>query len=185
VDSSREEDFRQQREERWPINSRDIGAITEAVMLIAGAKEGLSQLFSWTPRSIRLRVAELIVPRMLTRGRAELIEAILFDDRIVGFLKCWLLVPLARAGRRPTTEAFGHVLADKRLLRIANPRKAQFGHGRESTYKFFDTVLSACELWAASFRNSDDLRMILKRLSGNNWRKASRLWAHDTELLFV
>lgn len=185
VGSSHEDEYRQQREERWPISIRDVGAITEAVMLVAGAEEGVSRLFLWTPRSMRLRVAELIVPRMLTRGRGDLIEHILYDDRIVGLFKCWLLVPLARAGRRPDMEAFGHVLADKRLPRIANPRKAQFGHGREATYKFFDTILSACELWAASFRNNDDLRTILKRLSGKDWRKASRLWAHDTELLFV
>jgi integrase len=38
-------------------------------MLIAGAEEGVSRLFSWTPRSIRLRAAELIVPRLLIRGR--------------------------------------------------------------------------------------------------------------------
>jgi hypothetical protein len=182
---SEKDDFRRRRQERWSISVRDVGAIAEAAMLTAGAEEGVSQLFRWTPRSIRLRVAELIVPRLLIRGRNDLIENVLRDDRIFGIFKCWLLVPLARAGRRADMEAFGDVLADSRLPRIANPRKADFGHGREGTYKFFDTLLSACELWAAAYRDNDVLRTTLKRFAGQGWRKQSRLWAHDTELLFL
>jgi hypothetical protein len=98
---------------------------------------------------------------------------------------CWLLVPLARAGHRPDIEMFRKAIADDRLRRLANLRRARFGYGRDSTYKFFDTLLCACELSVAGLRQDGNFRAILEEFSGQKWRCSSRLWAHDVELLFL
>jgi hypothetical protein len=125
--SSKQNDAEFDRNKRWDISIRDVAATVEATFLIESPRAGLRSLLGWTPRVVALRAAEIFVPRLLARGRADLVSPLLADHSIPDLFKAWIAVPLARAGHRVGAETFRQILEDPRLPRLLKIRKLSLG----------------------------------------------------------
>ncbi|WP_065376949.1 hypothetical protein [Ensifer adhaerens] len=84
--------------EHWKVDDNDIAACIEAVFRVAGANAANRELDRWSPRSARLRIALLVIPRLIADGYGqELMDfANAFSPR--GPWRLLVTVPLALAG---------------------------------------------------------------------------------------
>ena len=58
----------------WHIDIRGIAAQTEALLRVAGPKQGVDSLMRWRPRDLVLRVAIILASKLITSGEASLVE---------------------------------------------------------------------------------------------------------------
>jgi hypothetical protein len=164
---------------------RDVAATVEATFLIEGPRSGLQSLLRWTPRVVALRAANIFVPRLLARGRVDLVTPLLEDPSIPSLFKALVAVPLARAGHLVGAETFRQILEDPRLPRLLQMKKMHFGYQREDQYDFADTFTCACELSVKHWADQPFFTAVLDRLAAaESWRTA-RLYDHDTDLLDI
>lgn len=61
-------------QEAWKLSDRDVAAEIEAALLLNGPEAALADLGRWRPRELSLRVARLLIPRLLASGNAKLVE---------------------------------------------------------------------------------------------------------------
>jgi hypothetical protein len=84
---------------KWEITVEDIVTLVEAKFLSEGPRAGIEVLRWWRPRKVALQAAEIFIPRLLARGRFDLVEPLLSDTRIPAVFKAFVVVPLIRSGR--------------------------------------------------------------------------------------
>jgi energy-coupling factor transporter ATP-binding protein EcfA2 len=183
--SSRQNDPAFDRDRRWDISVRDVAATVEATFLVEGPRSGLQSLLRWTPRVVAVRAANIFVPRLLARGRADLVTPLLEDPSIPSLFKALVAVPLARAGHQVGPETFRQILEDPRLPRLLHMQKMHFGYQREDQYDFADTFACACELSVKRWADQPFFTTVLDRLAASESRQTARLYDHDTDLLNI
>ena len=183
--SSRRNDPAFDRDTRWDISVRDVAATVEATFLVEGPRSGLQSLLRWRPRVVGLRAANVFVPRLLARGRADLVTPLLEDPSIPSLFKALVAVPLVRSGHPVGSKTFRQILEDPRLPRLLRMKKMQFGYEREDQYDFADTFICACELSVKHLADQPFFITILDRLAAAESRRTARLYDHDTDLLNI
>lgn len=181
--SSRQNEPEFDRDRRWDISVRDVAATVEATFLIEGPRSGLQSLLRWTPRVVALRAANIFVPRLLARGRVDLVTPLLEDPSIPSLFKALVAVPLARAGHLVGAETFRQILEDPKLPRLLHMKKMHFGYQREDQYDFADTFTCACELSVKRWADRPFFTTVLDRLAATESRRTARLYDHDADLL--
>jgi len=169
----------------WDISIRDIAALTEAEMLVSGPQDGFRSLLRWRPRTLALPVAQLVIPRLLTRGRNDLVQSLLQSDLIGGMSCAWLAVPLLRAGIQVPPDILERTFEPAKLRHFFPIRRSSFDSSGNSEFALFDTLLTGYELAAGTHRGDGALRDCLIHLSSRFLRHSERLWDHDTELLNI
>ncbi|MGD0470302.1 MAG: hypothetical protein ABSA54_18120 [Terriglobales bacterium] len=169
----------------WDISIRDITALTEAEMLVSGPEDGFRNLLRWKPRTLALPVAQLVIPRLLSRGRNDLIQSLLQSNLISGVFCAWLAVPLLRAGIQIPPDILQRTFEPAKLRHFFPIRRSSFDTSGSSEFALFDTILAGYELAAGRHREDGALRKCLIHLSSGFLRNSERLWDHDTELLNI
>lgn len=169
----------------WNISIRDVAALTEAEMLMSGPKDAFESLSRWTPHTLALAVAQMVVPRLLSRGRNDLIQGLLQSGLVGGIFAAWLAVPLLRGGIEIPAETLQQTFEPQKLRCLFPIQRSSFDFGGKSNFMLFDTLLTAYELAARGHRDDAALRECLNHLSPHSLRHSERLWDHDAELLNI
>jgi len=169
----------------WDISIRDIAALTEAEALISGPEEAYSNLLRWTPHTLAIQVAQIVVPRLLSRGRSDLIQSFFESSLVSGVFRAWFAVPLLRSGAQLPADALEQTFKPTMLRHLFPIRRSSFDRSGRSTFMLFDTLLAGYELAARNYRADAALRSCLMHLSSRSLRHSNRLWDHDTELLNI
>jgi len=143
----------------WTVTDRDISARVETILELAGPRSAFSELMSWRPRDVSLRVAYLLVPQLIAAGKVQHIKALLKEHLLSGPWDLLLWVPLVMAG-----ESVDGLVIEKSLRRIRHRFIPDAGTFRfasgddEWQKKLLDTFITACEL---AFKLKLDCQAIL------------------------
>jgi hypothetical protein len=183
--SSKEDNAKFESDKRWDISVSDVAATVEAMFLTEGPQAGLQSLLGWIPRVVALRASEIFVPRLLARGRVDLVSPLLADQSVPNLFKAWIAVPLARSGHAVGPETFRQILEDPKLPRLLKLKKMSLGYRSVDQYDFLDKFMYACELSAKGLANQVFFKRVLNRLAAAEFRRAARLFDHDNELLNI
>lgn len=150
---------------RWRLEVEDIAAETQARLLDCGAKAALDGLRRWRPRRIYSQVAERLVPRLISEGRADLVQSVLDTGALRTWEELFLLVPLAIA-KEPIDRArlaAGLAALLKRRLGIGQYMRTHT-HAAMSLPWVFDTAMSAAELLSQAGYASDLIDGLLEQI---------------------
>ena len=133
---------------KWAVADEDIAARTEAILEIAGAEAALNDLLTWTPRSVAVRVAQLLIPQLIASRREDKVKAV--SEQISGKHPWNLLVkiPLALSGRVIDADGLSHSLRGIRRNFIPSPEALSHSYQQDDSWaqKLLDTYVAACEL---------------------------------------
>lgn len=131
----------------WRLAARDVVANVEAALRAGGADKALDALGSWTPRSLRLEVAQQLVPQLLAQGEGDLLQAILQTKRLKPWEALFLQVPMAMAGLPIDLAILTEGLAGLRARRLGITRfmsAPRYPDGQQG--RIVDMAMTACEL---------------------------------------
>jgi hypothetical protein len=170
---------------KWDITAEDIATLVEATFLSEGPEAGIATLASWRPRRVALDAGEIFIPRLLARGRLDLIEPLLRSTKIPAIFRAFIIVPLVRAGYRADPQLFAEILRDRFVQRIVVTRNVSYGRESREQYQFLEKFLFLCELSLKKYSQDAFLLKLIGRLSAVELRKKGRLFDHDTELLNI
>lgn len=189
--SKRQQDLEEQREnmphhqhQAWDISIPDIAASIEAVIRIQGPEVAINDVLRWTPRSVALDVALILVPRLIATGDIELIEECLHDEQISAPWDIFLLVPLALSGRDIDVSRLEKSLASpmlRRVFRLYKPERIRAHSKADEDY--IDLILTACEVAVALKANHDCITPILKQLAIPDLRQTDALKSTQANLI--
>ncbi len=135
---------------RWQFGPEDGAALVYATACLDGAEAALRHFSHVRPLRFAIRVGEVVVERLLAERRFDLAEEIAAKCR--PSRSVFLLVPLARAGRRIDVDRLARGLAVLAKRFPSDPKKSRrFGAaiGDEAPESYVaDTMLSAAEILA-------------------------------------
>jgi len=168
----------------WKIKDDDIAAQIEAVLLTQGTRVAVEALKSWRPREVAVRVARILVPRLIQAGKAEIVEQCL-DERLVRDpWTLFLLVPLALSGRNADLARIESALAKSVRHHLIRPGAAHDSWRDEGVSASWpDIVLTACEIVLARSGKWDSVLRVLGVFGNSELRRADRLSELEAPLL--
>jgi hypothetical protein len=172
-------------EQKWKIEVADAAALVEATFLIEGPTAGLNALASWRPKRFALEIAEVFIPRLLTRRRFDLIKPMLEDISLHPVLKAEVMASCLRAGHRVPPETIAACLRSRLVRRLVKTRQVGYGREARSQFAFLDTFVFLCESVATEFATDPGVRKVLHNLAAPAIRQNGRLFDHDSELLNI
>ena len=160
----------------WTVTDRDISARVETILELAGPRDALNELMSWSPRDVSLRVAFILVPKLIAAGKIHHISALLKECPPPKPWDLLLWVPLAMAGEFVNGPSIQKSLKRLRRCFIPDENTFKISYGEEGWEKtLLDTFIMACEL---AFKLSLDnqvvlgaVNRILEALEGNLKRR--------------
>lgn len=177
-------DVPQQDRKSWNVADRDIAARFEAILYLAGPKAAHGDLMRWSPRSVSIRVAYVLVPQLIAAGKSASLRELLDERQVLQPWDLLIWTALAMAGESVDASAVESSLKRIRRRLIPDPEKFASSYGEDDWQKnLLDTFIVACEL---GYRLSADqatllaaLEQILKVVEG----KARRLYSFDFQRL--
>jgi hypothetical protein len=173
------------RKRQWQITAVDVANVVEAAFLIEGSEEGLNALRRWIPRRLALDVADVFVPRLLIRGRSELVKPLLEDKRLPALFRAYVATAWIRGGLALSTKTLIEILGDRRLRAFVKARRLGYGEESRKQYVFLDKFLFLCEKVVSDSGDDPAVRPILQNLCKTELRASDRLFDSDAELLTV
>jgi hypothetical protein len=168
---------------KWEISIDDIAARAESLFLLVGADEALREVLRWRPRYVPLRVAQVLVPRLIAAGKADLLWSLAKKHELPKPWDLTLLVPLAMAKVPIETKALARSLQklDRRLLPDANNLRS---YDQEESWEtsLLNTFVSACELgFYLGVRKKTLLRAVRLLLAAIAGRAKRKFYLSDSE----
>lgn len=132
----------------WTVTDGDVASRTEAILEIAGAEPAVNDLLRWSPRSLPIRVAQILIPQLIASRRTDKAKSIL---AVISGRRPWDLtvrVPLALAGDAVDVEAFERSLRGIRRRFVPTPDALTGGYRPDEgwTRSLLQTFVSACEI---------------------------------------
>lgn len=186
----REESLKEQERESphiqpqgWHISTSDIAGSIEAILRIAGPRAAVDELFSWTPRTVALRVGAILPARLIISGDADLLEQCVKEIHPPWDLL--LFVPLALSGRDVDMSRVLHSLAKlhrRGLIRLEMLREPR-NDGTNFAAVYLETALSACELVIARGGDFNAVMPILTVFADPELRRVDRLATYQQKLI--
>jgi len=170
----------------WKIGDDDVAAEVEATILLYGPEAALDDLGSWKPRQLYLRVAQILVPRLLMLGHADLVEKCINEDLVSPPWDLALLVPLALSGRAVDLSRFENSLGRlHRYLRVFSLHRLRNEWAPGLASYWIGTIMTACEIVLAHGSSCDRVRHILMAFADKEFRRIDRLHVSQATLLDV
>ncbi|TPK68477.1 MULTISPECIES: hypothetical protein [unclassified Mesorhizobium] len=164
----------------WEIEDREIAARTEAILYLGGPEQAFLNLMRWSPRSVPLRVAFILIPQLIATGKSSVLRDLLNQNLVP---RPWDLVvwtALASAGESVDAKAIEQSLKRVRRRLVPDPGEFLSSYGEEGWQKsLLDSLIVSCEL---AYRLNVDttvllgtLNEIMKCVEG----KPRHLYSHD------
>lgn len=167
----------------WHISTSDIAGSIEAILRIDGPTAAVDELFSWTPRTVALRVGAILPARLIISGYADLLEQCVKEIHSPwDFL---LLVPLALSGRDVDLSRVLHSLAKlhrRGLIRLEMLREPRNDETNFAAV-YLETALSACELVITRGGDTNAVMPILTVFADPELRRVDRLATYQQKLI--
>jgi len=166
----------------WHLSTSDITAGIEAILRIAGPRAAIDELFSWTPRTVALRVGSVLPARLIISSHADLVEKCLSEIRPPWDL--FLLVPLALSGQDIDVSRVLYSLAKLHrhgLIRLDRLREP--GNDETKSAAFLETVLTACEIVIARGGDINSIVPLLGLFADPELRRVDRLARYQQTLI--
>lgn len=165
----------------WTLTVSDISARVEAILELDEPKAALAELVRWKPRNVSLRVAFILVPKLIAADKAYHIKALLKESPHSGPWDLLLWVPLAMAGESVSGQAIQESL--KRLRRRFIPDASAiriFSDEDKWQKKLLDTFITACELaFKLNLENQVILGAVNQIMEALEGKQKQRLFASD------
>lgn len=168
----------------WSIDAEQIASSIEATLLVRGADAALEELQRWSPWTVALEVALTLPTRLISAGRADLVQAVCGSAKIgrVGRLLC--SVPLALSGMAVPS----HVLVDglhalwRRRLHVRQFFERHRGdesiHGR-----LLRAAVTAAELLVSRGERCEAANLLVQAIAAPNHRRIDRRYSSEAERL--
>jgi len=173
-------------QDAWDIGDRDVAAEVEATILMYGPEAALDNLSRWKPRQLYLRVAQVLVPRLLMSGHADLVEKCAGENLISPPWDLAVLVPLAISGRAVDVSRFENSISRlHRYLRVFRLDRLRDEWTPGLTSYWFDTIMTACEIVVAHGGSRERIRPVLTAFADSQFRRIDRLHLSQASLLDV
>ncbi len=151
----RRKDANAEQRHRWTIETDDLVARSEAIALVAGPQVCRDDLFRWRPVPLRLQVGLKLIPRLIARGRSDLVRKA-YEDQLVA--KPWSLVlhvPLILAGIAASQDHLEQELSSLDQASVPDLRGHHSFGENNWEFPFLETIVTACEIgFAAGIRKS-------------------------------
>ncbi len=132
----------------WTVTDGDVASRAEAILEIAGAEAAVDDLLRWSPRSLPIRVAQILIPQLIASRRADKAKSIL---AVISGQRPWDLavrVPLSLAGDAVDVAALERSLRGIRRRFVPTPDALSGGYRPDEgwTRSLLQTLVSACEI---------------------------------------
>jgi len=161
--------------ESWQISDDDIAAETEALLRVAGPEEAVTWLRRWRPRSVALQVAQILVPKLIAAGETDAVMRCLAE--VDSPWDLFFLVPLALCERHADLDRLAtslNGLHRRKLIRLER-LEDEWRQGR-GPREFFETVLTACEVFIAQGGEPARVVSVLEEFALPEHRRSDRLF---------
>jgi hypothetical protein len=143
----RRKEISRQEQNQWSISSQELAARFEAILNIADSKTAFDDLMRWTPETVPIEVALVLVPRLVSQGKSHVLRGLLDDGRVP---KPWDLifhVALAVAGEPVKAKEVESSLRRIHPIIVPDPTKfTNYYHEDGWSAQLLDTFISSCEL---------------------------------------
>ena len=168
--------------EAWPISLRDFANSLYATAVLYGADAVISHFQRIRPRAAAYCLARIVVDRILVECHFELAEEIV--NKIPSWQALFLLVPLARAGRRVDVARIACGLEVlKRRFSLDEHILEQYSRHSEIGPYVVDTVLSAAEILVGNGAKLEISNKILSPFIDTDLRRIDRRHSFEVPLL--
>jgi len=173
------------RERKWAIKTTDVASVVEAIFLIGGLDAGLAALRRWRPKRLALDVADVFVPRLLIRGRSDLVQPLFEDKRLPALFRAYVATAWLRAGLQIPTRTLIEILGNRQVHTFVKVRRLGYGEESRKQYIFLDKFLFLIEKVVADSGDNPTIRSVLTNLCKADLRIDGQLYESDSELLTV
>ncbi|MGO8183945.1 hypothetical protein [Rhizobium leguminosarum] len=164
----------------WEIEDREIAARTEAILYLAGPEQAFHNLMLWSPRSVPLRVAFILIPQLIATGKSSVLRELLNQNLVP---RPWdLIVWLALAGAGESIDVNAIEQSLKRIRRgfIPDPGTFFSPYGEEGWEKnLLDVLITSCELAYRLNADTTVLLVALKKILRTVEGKPRHLYGSD------
>ncbi|RUU06849.1 hypothetical protein EOD23_12240 [Mesorhizobium sp. USDA-HM6] len=145
----------------WNIEDRDIAARIEAILYLVGPEKAFHSLMRWSPRSVPLRVAFILIPQLIATAKSGNLRELLNQNFVPRPWDLIVWTALAGAGESVDADAIKQSLKCIRGRLIPDP--GTFSYGEEGWEKtLLDVFISSCEL---AYRLNVDTTVLLIALN--------------------
>jgi hypothetical protein len=167
----------------WKVDDRDVAARCEAILGLRDAETAFGDLMRWSPRTVPIRVASILVPQLISSGKSASLKGLL-GARVIS--KPWDLlvrVPLAMAGEIVDPAEIEASL--RRLRRRLIPDPGHFSYTEDFRWQewLLDVFITSCELALSSGCSEATIRAAVTQLFGVVEAKKQRVYASDVRRL--
>ncbi|MEJ0040694.1 MAG: ABC transporter ATP-binding protein [Rhizomicrobium sp.] len=130
----------------WEVELDDIVAIVETIAIMDGPRAGKAALMRWKPIENWPKVAVRLIPRLIARGRSQIVESAYQDQILPRPWSLMLTVPLALSGHAISAERLIQELTALRRSNVPDIRLS--GAHQEDNWElpFLETTITACEI---------------------------------------
>ncbi len=175
--------FNQKR--KWAIKTTDVASVVEAIFLIEGSDAGLAALSRWRPKRLALGVADVFAPRLLIRGRSDLVQPLFENKRLPAVFRAYVATAWLRAGLEIPTQNLIEILGSRQVHTFVKVRRLGYGEASREQYIFLDKFLFLIEKVVADSGNNPTIRALLTNLCKAELRTDGKLYDSDSELLTI
>ena len=169
----------------WEINDSDIAAETEATLLMWGPAAAYSYLRRWTPRQVALRVAKLVVPRLITKGQSALLEQLLQHRALPIAWRAILQVDLAIAGHEIDLGELEDSLLALHRRKLLRPETIQNTWSQGTSDYLPQLAIAGCEIIISRGRDLSRVLPILNAFAAEDLRTLDRVSMSKAALLDI
>lgn len=141
----RQEQTRQEKS-AWAIDQDDVVSLQEAIAILSGPKACRDQLMRWKPVQSWPRTAIQLIPRLIARGRRDLVESAYQDQIIRQPWSLLLTVPLALSGYAISLERLTAELSSLRKSNVPGLRHIVYQQDTAWELSFLELITTACEI---------------------------------------
>lgn len=165
---------------QWPMKLHDIAAVAHSVLDMKGYQAAYDFVCSWTPRRIQFAVAQILVSRLLSSGKAIAIREFLDSGCVSEPWVSLFRIPLALSGYDISCAELEKVICNKKILRYCNLKEIE----RDTSEKtggntYTEMLLTGCEVLAANKVDLSSVEPILEYLCQDKWRLINNIYIHD------
>jgi hypothetical protein len=171
----------------WKVEVDDIVARIETIALLDGPAAAYQDLMRWKPPRVRIQVALKLVPQLIARGNAAIVQKALEDALLQPAWKTLLIVPLALSGATIEAKYLERALGALRRPLIAPLDGIGYVSPRERWIpELHELIVTACELGFSIGISHKAIRNALKLVAefdGKFDKKSSSFDADSLDIL--
>ncbi|HEY4777875.1 MAG TPA: hypothetical protein VIH56_09450 [Candidatus Acidoferrales bacterium] len=167
----------------WKIEDHDVAAEIESALLWKGPRAAMEAAAGWRPRELGLRVARILIPRLIAEGKANLVEQFIDLALVKEPWNLAFLVPLSIAGRPVDLNQIEKALRVVMRLKYVRTDRLQDLWQNEIRAYWLDIILTSCEIIFARGGNISSCLPLLAAFTDDELRREDGLFSSQSSLI--